>query len=52
MSSILFAATTTTTKPQPIWNGVYFNLSTIIPWYVVLIFTVLYFGLFGVGLEA
>nr|KJR73997.1 MAG: hypothetical protein TU35_02565 [Thermoproteus sp. AZ2] len=45
MSSILFAATTTTTKPQPIWNGVYFNLSTIIPWYVVLIFTVLYFGL-------
>jgi hypothetical protein len=43
MESIMFA--TTTTKPQPVWNGVYFNTHTIIPWPVVLIFAALYFVL-------
>ena len=44
MEQAIFA-TTTTTKPQPVWNGVYFNTNTIIPWPIVLIFTLLYFGL-------
>lgn len=43
MGTLEFA--TTTTKPQPVWNGVYFNTNTIIPWPVVLAFAVLYFGL-------
>lgn len=38
-------AATTTTKPQPVWNGVYFNTNTIIPWPIVLAFTLIYFGL-------
>ncbi len=28
-----------------VWNGVHFNLNTIIPWYVILIWTLLYFVL-------
>ncbi|WP_054849202.1 hypothetical protein [Vulcanisaeta sp. JCM 14467] len=28
-----------------VWNGVHFNLNTIIPWYVILIWSVLYFAL-------
>lgn len=28
-----------------VWNGVHFNLNTIIPWYVILIWTLLYFAL-------
>lgn len=43
MASIQLAATTTTTGP--VWNGVYFNTNTIIPWPVVLLFSLLYFGL-------